>query len=234
MSLFPVRQAGVAGTLLLEAPDGHDAIARGASVVADIDGFSCLCTACADVSADAPRPPCVPEDAAPSGRFLRLATKDDLARSASNLKLADLALAAFDEGVARLPRPPHAITASFDLPRTRLFIGFKAERRFDPRQVVERLRRRFGTEVEARQLTDREVAAATGSIGPCGRAVCCASWLRGARDMNINLRDAKQQRLSLDPTRINGCCGRFKCCIQFEASREPPRAADDTDKDKQP
>lgn len=221
MSLIPVHLEGRAGVILIEAADDHDAVSRGASVVAEFDGLPFLCTACPAPPTGADGRPCFPEEATPSGRFLRLATQGDITKAASNRRLADEAKKGFDEGVSRLPRPPHAITVLLDLSRTRLQIGFKAERRFDATQVSERLHRRFGIEVEARQLSDREVAAATGSIGPCGRAVCCATWLQGVRELNVNLRTAKRQGLSLDPTRVNGCCGRYKCCIQFEAPSGP-------------
>ncbi len=233
MSFIPVHLEGRAGSLLLEAADDHDAVAPGAKVVAEIDGLPFLCTTCALSPSSAVDLPCLPEGAAASGRFLRIATQGDLAKAASNRRLEDEARKAFDEGVSRLPRPPHAISASTDLSRIRLFIGFKAERRFDATQVSERFRRRFGIVVEARQLNDREVAAATGSIGPCGRAVCCASWLQGVRELNVNLKTAKRQGISLDPTRVNGCCGRYKCCIQFETPPEPTPPAE-TDKGTKP
>jgi cell fate regulator YaaT (PSP1 superfamily) len=102
---------------------------------------------------------------------------------------------------------------SFD--RRLVVFQFSADGRVDFRELLRDLSHQFRTRVELRQVGVRDEAAIQGGIGSCGRAFCCATFLK--RFMSINVKMAKQQGLSLNPTNISGACGRLKCCLQYEA-----------------
>lgn len=98
--------------------------------------------------------------------------------------------------------------------RNKLTIFFTAERRVDFRELVRDLARTFRTRIELRQIGVRDEAALLGGVGRCGRELCCSTWLRELRPVSLQL--AKDQRLSLNPAQISGCCGRLMCCLTYE------------------
>ncbi len=148
--------------------------------------------------------------------FIRAATDDDLSRREMNNRLAQTAMRAFDTESAGAPQRPYAIEAHFDEPRKHLVLIFHADRPFDARRMEMSLGRRFGADVEARQVGIREEFAVLGSIGPCGCPVCCARVMRSPDAVGVNLRMAKRQNISLNPASLNGQCDRLKCCLGFE------------------
>jgi len=104
--------------------------------------------------------------------------------------------------------------AEWQYDRNKLTIFFTAERRVDFRQLVRDLARTFRTRIELRQIGVRDEAALLGGVGRCGRELCCSSWLRELKPVSLQL--AKDQRLSLNPAQISGCCGRLMCCLTYE------------------
>jgi cell fate regulator YaaT (PSP1 superfamily) len=95
-----------------------------------------------------------------------------------------------------------------------LTIYFTAERRVDFRELVRDLARTFRTRIELKQIGVRDEAALLGGVGRCGRELCCSTWLRELKPVSLQL--AKDQRLSLNPAQISGCCGRLMCCLTYE------------------
>ncbi|MEJ2504285.1 MAG: regulatory iron-sulfur-containing complex subunit RicT, partial [Gemmatimonadota bacterium] len=95
-----------------------------------------------------------------------------------------------------------------------LTIYFTAERRVDFRELVKDLARTFRTRIELKQIGVRDEAALLGGVGRCGRELCCSTWLRELKPVSLQL--AKDQRLSLNPAQISGCCGRLMCCLTYE------------------
>jgi cell fate regulator YaaT (PSP1 superfamily) len=93
-------------------------------------------------------------------------------------------------------------------------IYFTAERRVDFRELVRDLARTFRTRIELRQIGVRDEAALLGGVGRCGRELCCSTWLPELKPISLQL--AKDQRLSLNPAQISGCCGRLMCCLMYE------------------
>ncbi len=91
---------------------------------------------------------------------------------------------------------------------------FTAEGRVDFRDLVRDLTGQFHTRVELRQIGARDDAGMQGGCGLCGRALCCADWIRGFDPVSIKM--AKNQGLSLNPAKISGMCGRLMCCLRFE------------------
>ena len=91
---------------------------------------------------------------------------------------------------------------------------YTAEGRVDFRQLIKELAGAFGVRVEMRQIGLRQEAARVGSIGACGRELCCTTWLTDFRSVNTSA--ARTQRLSLNPQKLAGQCGKLKCCLNFE------------------
>jgi len=97
---------------------------------------------------------------------------------------------------------------------SRLVFFFTSEERVDFRELVRELARHFRTRIELRQIGVRDEAALLGGVGRCGRELCCSTWLPELRPVSLQL--AKDQRLSLNPAQISGCCGRLMCCLMYE------------------
>ncbi|MBT8337308.1 MAG: stage 0 sporulation protein [Gemmatimonadetes bacterium] len=98
--------------------------------------------------------------------------------------------------------------------RNKLIIYFTADRRVDFRELVRDLARTFRTRIELKQIGVRDEAALLGGVGRCGRELCCSTWLPELKPVSLQL--AKDQRLSLNPAQISGCCGRLMCCLMYE------------------
>jgi cell fate regulator YaaT (PSP1 superfamily) len=158
------------------------------------------------------------ESGAASGRALprlvRVATAADRTRLEENEALAEQALRRFVELLRENGVFVKPLLAHFTLARERLLIVFGAPDHIDCRRVVGKLQWDLKTRIEVRHVGVRDEAAVAGGIGPCGRALCCATWLRNFRSVNVRM--ARAQELSLNPTAINGCCGRLKCCLRYE------------------
>lgn len=97
---------------------------------------------------------------------------------------------------------------------SRLIFYFTAEGRVDFRDLVRDLAAEYRCRIELRQIGVRDEARMLGGYGPCGRPLCCSTWLTSFEPVSIKM--AKQQRLSLSPSKLSGVCGRLKCCLRFE------------------
>jgi cell fate regulator YaaT (PSP1 superfamily) len=193
----------------------------GAACVVEFNGGPELCRVRTVLDAEA----CGANGGKPPGRVVRLATREDEERGTLNETLADEALRQFDREVDDAPQGVHAVLARFNLDRSRLVLIYHADQRFDARRAAASLNRRYRAAVEARQVGIRDEAAVLGGIGSCGRAICCATWLRNFQPVNVRM--AKAQDLSLNPNAINGSCGRLKCCLRYELERAPETDAGD-------
>ncbi len=105
-----------------------------------------------------------------------------------------------------------SVESAFD--GSKLTFFFTSESRVDFRQLVKMLVKEFGTRIEMRQVGIRNQAKMCGGVGRCGRELCCSSFLKKFEPVSIRM--AKEQRLSLNPTKISGQCGRLMCCLTFE------------------
>lgn len=150
----------------------------------------------------------------PLRKVLRKATKEDVKKNKDNKKLEEKAL----EKAKKLSRELHLqmkfISADFTFNREQLFIKYVADDRIDFRELAKKLAQAFKTRIELRQVGIRDKAKIIGGIGPCGRVLCCNSFLEEFESVSINM--AKNQYLSLNPTKINGQCGRLLCCLNYE------------------
>jgi len=97
---------------------------------------------------------------------------------------------------------------------SRMIFYFTAEGRVDFRELVRELASEFHTRIEMRQIGARDEAKMLGGYGSCGRPLCCTTWLNSFEPVSIKM--AKQQDLSLNPSRLSGLCGRLKCCLRYE------------------
>lgn len=97
---------------------------------------------------------------------------------------------------------------------SKLIFYFTADARVDFRELVRDLAGEFHTRIEMRQIGVRDEAKLLGGYGTCGRPLCCTTWLQSFEPVSIKM--AKQQDLSLNPSKLSGLCGRLKCCLRYE------------------
>ncbi len=111
-----------------------------------------------------------------------------------------------------LPMKLSRVEQAFD--GARLIFYFTADSRIDFRELVRDLAAEFRTRIELRQIGVRDEARMLGGYGSCGRPLCCTTWLQHFEPVSIKM--AKQQNLSLNPSKLSGLCGRLKCCLRYE------------------
>ncbi len=153
-------------------------------------------------------------DASIKGKVLRRATLQDRSAAQENQLKAKQALRLCEEKIKNLKLDMNIIKVHYSFDRKLLTIHYEAEERVDFRQLIYELSSELKTRVFMHHMSAREVAALCGSFAPCGREICCKVWLKQLD--NLHIRMAKQQRISLSPSVINGMCGRLKCCLKFE------------------
>jgi cell fate regulator YaaT (PSP1 superfamily) len=147
-------------------------------------------------------------------KFLRRVTPDDVAvklkRQRKEQEAYRLALLKIRE--RGLEMKLTRVEQLFD--GSRMIFYFTAEGRVDFRELVRELAAEFHTRIEMRQIGARDEAKLLGGYGSCGRPLCCTTWLNSFEPVSIKM--AKQQDLSLNPSRLSGLCGRLKCCLRYE------------------
>lgn len=150
----------------------------------------------------------------PLKNVIRIATKDDDNQYKKNLKDATDALIKSREIANKLSLNMRIIDATYTFDRTQLLFNFLADSRVDFREFAKKLAQVYRTRIELRQIGVRDKAKEIGGIGPCGRFLCCSTFLTDFNSVSINM--AKNQMLALNPTKINGVCGRLLCCLNYE------------------
>ena len=162
------------------------------------------------------KPRAVPESEVmtPLRRVVRLATPEDQQVVEENRRLAEEAYQICVERVAALKLPMKVVAAEYTFDRSKLVIHFTAEERVDFRELLRDLGSRLKTRIELRQIGARDEAKIIGGLGPCGRILCCTSFLPEFEPISIRM--AKDQNLSLSPSKLTGLCGRLKCCLRYE------------------
>ncbi|MBN1527050.1 MAG: stage 0 sporulation family protein [Candidatus Omnitrophica bacterium] len=110
--------------------------------------------------------------------------------------------------------PMKLVDAEFSFDRSKIVFYFTAEGRIDFRDLVKDLANAFKARIELKQIGVRDEAKMLGGFGPCGRALCCATYLKDFEPVTIKM--AKEQNLPLNPTKISGLCGRLMCCLGYE------------------
>ncbi|MEF3306508.1 PSP1 domain-containing protein [Paenibacillus sp. GYB003] len=143
---------------------------------------------------------------------VRIADGNDFRIVESNREDARLALAANTDKFRALKMK--LIDAEWTFDRSKIFFYFTADGRIDFRELVKVLVGIFRTRVELRQIGVRDEARMIGGLGPCGRTLCCSTFLGELEPVSIKM--AKDQKLSLNPAKISGLCGKLMCCLRFE------------------
>lgn len=148
------------------------------------------------------------------GNIERIASDDDYAKYVDNLKNADKALKKCLELVKELELDMRVISANFNLDKSQLLFSFTAEARVDFRELAKKLAALYHTRIELRQVGARDKAKEVGGVGICGGELCCIRFLKNINAISMNM--AKNQNLALNPSKINGSCGRLLCCLAYE------------------
>lgn len=143
-----------------------------------------------------------------------LATEEDYAKYLKNLKDAKKAVQETKELVKKLQLNMNIIDAMYTFDRKVLLFNFISDERVDFRELVKDLASKYHTRIELHQVGVRDKAKEIGGIGPCGRPLCCSNHLKSINTVNINM--VKNQNIALNPTKINGACGRLLCCFTYE------------------
>lgn len=146
--------------------------------------------------------------------ILRRATPEDIEHSRESKRRAGEARRVCQRLVAQLELAVKLVDVEYAFDGSRISFSFASEDRTDFRQLQRELSRIYDCEIEIRQIGVRDQAKILGGVGPCGRQLCCASFLRSFEPVTIRM--AKDQELSLNPTKISGLCGRLMCCLRYE------------------
>lgn len=150
----------------------------------------------------------------PLKTILRVATPEDDRRVEENRRRQRDAFRICLEKIEAYGLPMTLLDAEYTFDRAKLIFSFSAEGRVDFRGLVRDLAAVFRTRIEMRQVGVRDEAKLLGGIGPCGRVLCCSSFLTDFAPVSIRM--AKDQNLTLNPGKISGLCGRLKCCLRYE------------------
>lgn len=150
----------------------------------------------------------------PLKNVIRLATKEDEFINNKNIKSSLIALEKAKKVIDEMGINMQLIDASYTFDKEQLIFKFLSDNRIDFRDLVKELAAIFHTRIELRQIGARDKAKETGGCGICGRKLCCSSFLKDMESVSIGM--AKNQNLSLNPSKINGCCGRLLCCLKYE------------------
>jgi cell fate regulator YaaT (PSP1 superfamily) len=147
-------------------------------------------------------------------KIIRKATGEDILQKEENKKLEKEARDFCLERIMARNLPMKLISTEATLDRKRIIFYFTAEKRIDFRELVKDLASRFKTRIEMRQIGVRDSARIIGSLGICGRELCCTQFLTFFEPISIKM--AKKQELVLNTNKLSGSCGRLMCCLGFE------------------
>ncbi len=147
---------------------------------------------------------------------LRKATPEDRRRVEENIAKEREAMRICQERIVANGLEMKLVDAEYSFDNSKILFNFTAENRVDFRNLVKELAGVFHTRIELHQIGVRDEAKKLGGLGICGRPLCCAQFLRDFQPVSIKM--AKEQGLSLNPTKISGSCGRLMCCLKYEQS----------------
>jgi len=162
----------------------------------------------------------------PLKKVIRIADDTDKELVVQNQELAEVAFHTCTEKIQVHGLEMSLVEVEYTFDRNKIIFYFTADGRIDFRNLVKDLAAEFKTRIELRQIGVRDEAKMLGGIGPCGRMLCCSTFLGDFEPVSIKM--AKDQNLSLNPAKISGLCGRLMCCLKYEndqyesAKRELP------------
>ena len=150
----------------------------------------------------------------PLKKVIRIATADDAQHDAENRAREKDALSLCQKKVQEHKLQMKLVGCEYTFDNSKILFYFTSDKRVDFRALVKDLAAAFHTRIELRQIGVRDEAKMMGGLGMCGRPVCCAQFLGDFQPVSIKM--AKEQNLSLNPTKISGICGRLMCCLKYE------------------
>ncbi len=150
----------------------------------------------------------------PLKKMLRIATEKDLKRIEENKKKAEDAFKICEEMINQHKLDMKLVEVEYSFDGGKIVFFFTSDGRVDFRELVKDLAAKFHTRIELRQIGVRDEAKMLGGIGICGQPYCCKRFLNDFEPVSIKM--AKEQGLSLNPTKISGSCGRLMCCLKYE------------------
>ncbi len=150
----------------------------------------------------------------PLNKVIRLCEETDFDILKKNLTISEKALSDAKKISNELGLDMNFIDSYLNFDGTQLMLSFLADNRVDFRELAKKLAQKYKTRIELRQIGVRDKSKKIGGIGPCGLMLCCNSFLTDFNSVSINM--AKNQNLALNPSKINGICGRLLCCLGYE------------------
>ena len=150
----------------------------------------------------------------PLKKVIRIANEEDVRRAESNEQREREAFAICQERIARHRLDMKLVSVEYTFDNNKIIFYFTANGRVDFRDLVKDLASVFKIRIELRQIGVRDEAKMLGGLGSCGRQICCGAFLGDFQPVSIKM--AKEQNLSLNPTKISGQCGRLMCCLKYE------------------
>lgn len=150
----------------------------------------------------------------PLNKVLRIVSESDKKAIKKYSYMAEKALLDARKYGSSLELPMNFVDSYINLDESQLFLSFLSEDRVDFRELVKKLAQKYKMRIELRQIGVRDKAKKIGGLGPCGLFLCCNSFLTDFNSVSINM--AKNQMLALNPSKINGICGRLLCCLSYE------------------
>ncbi|WP_421382507.1 PSP1 domain-containing protein [Bacillus salacetis] len=150
----------------------------------------------------------------PLKKVIRLADHKDQMAVQENKEAAEEAYEVCCKKITEHQLDMKLVDVEYTFDRNKVIFYFTADGRVDFRELVKDLASIFRTRIELRQIGVRDEAKMLGGIGPCGRMLCCSTYLGDFEPVSIKM--AKDQNLSLNPTKISGLCGRLMCCLKYE------------------
>ena len=151
---------------------------------------------------------------APLKKLIRLATPQDIQRSTENRAKEKEAYKICQKKIAEHQLDMKLVSVEYAFDGSKILFYFTANGRVDFRSLVKDLASVFKMRIELRQIGVRDEARMLGGLGACGRPICCGTFLDEFQPVSIKM--AKEQNLSLNPTKISGVCGRLMCCLKYE------------------
>ncbi len=150
----------------------------------------------------------------PLRAVLRPATPEDIAHDKENRAKEIEALKVCERKIGIHKLDMHLVDAQYTFDNSKLLFYFTSEGRVDFRELVHDLAGHFHTRIELRQIGIRDEARLIGGLGMCGRPFCCSTYLSDFGQVSVKM--AKEQGLSINASKISGCCGRLMCCLRYE------------------
>lgn len=147
-------------------------------------------------------------------KVIKKASKSDYDLYLKNVKDAEIVLVETRKKIEKEQIPMRLVDAMYTFDKKQLILNFVADERIDFRDLVKYLAAKYKTHIELHQMGVRDKAKEIGGIGQCGMPLCCKTFKSNMDGISINM--AKNQSISLNPSKINGCCGRLLCCLSYE------------------